>query len=128
MNSVLCTISKAVCLLTPPLALVYATAVLGVVMIGYRILMGDLRRAKWTFIALLLMGAFLSPVPNGRGGYTGGFYWLIAELTDGYGACTYIGQPPPLTREQEQEGRQIRGLTCGSRSGSGTGTGTGTGN
>jgi len=112
MTEVLCSMSRLVCLLTPPLALVYTVVVLGVVLIGYWVLMGDLRRAKWTFIALLLVGALLAPIPNRQGGQTGAFYPLILELTGGYGACTYIGPPPPVTQQQEREARPVKGLTC----------------
>jgi len=115
MNEVLCSISRLICYLTPPVFLVAAMAVLAVFLITYRILTGNIRRAKWTFVALLLMTGFLAPVPNGEGKETGAFYPLILQLTGGYGACVYIGPPPPPTQQQEREGRPIKGLTCGSR-------------
>lgn len=110
MNELLCTVARAVCLLTPTVAFVFAAVVLAVVLLGYRIVMGDLRRAKWSLIALLLLGGFLAPIPNGQGGYTAAFYPFVRSLTGGYGPCTFMGPPPPYTLRPDE--RPVRGLSC----------------
>ena len=113
MTEVLCAVTRMVCAFTPKVAFVLAAVVLAVVLLGYRVVMGDLRRAKWSLIALLLLAGFLAPIPNGRGGYTAAFYPLIRELTGGYGACTFRGPPPPYTLRPEE--KPVKGLSCGSR-------------
>lgn len=113
MNEVLCAVTRLICALTPPVGLVLALVVMAVVLLGYRILMGDLRRAKWTLAALLLLGGFLAPIPNGRGGYTAAFYPMVRALTGGYGGCTFRGPPPPYTPRPDEA--PVRGLACGGR-------------
>lgn len=111
MNEILCAVSRLVCTLTPPVVLVGALVLLGVVLLGYRVLMGDLRRAKWMLVSLILLAGLLAPVPNGQGGRTAAFYPIIRMLTGGYGACTFIGPPPRYTPSPNE--RPVRGLSCG---------------
>ena len=110
MNEVLCSVSRLVCALIPPVVLVGALVLLAVVLLGYRVVMGDLRRAKWSLVALLLLAGLLAPVPNGQGGKTAAFYPLIRMLTGGYGACTFIGPPPRYTPSPDE--RPVKGLSC----------------
>ncbi len=111
MNEVLCSVTRLVCALTPPVVLVGALVLLAVVLLGYRVVMGDLRRAKWSLAALILLAGLLAPVPNGQGGRTAAFYPLIRMLTGGYGACTFIGPPPPYRPSPEE--KPVKGLSCG---------------
>lgn len=113
MTEVLCAVSRIVCAFTPKPGFVLAAVVLAVVLLGYRVVMGDLRRAKWTLAALILLAGLLAPIPNGQGGYTAAFYPLIRQLTGGYGACTFRGPPPPYTPRPDE--RPVRGLSCGGR-------------
>ncbi|WP_236622552.1 hypothetical protein [Thermus tengchongensis] len=102
MNEVLCVVSRLVCALTPPVVLVGALVLLAVIFLGYRVVMGDLRRAKWSLAALLLLAGLLAPVPNGQGGRTAAFYPLIRMLTGGTGpapsSAPLPGTPLPPTR------------------------------
>lgn len=111
MNDVLCAVSRLVCALTPPPVLVGALVLLAVALLGYRVLMGDLRRAKWSLVALLLLAELLAPVPNGQGGRTAAFYPIVRMLTGGLRACVFLGPPPRYTPSPEE--RPVKGLTCG---------------
>lgn len=110
MNEVLCAMARAVCLLTPPVYFVLAAVALAVVLMGYRVMRGELHRVKWSLAALLLLAGFLAPIPNGQGGYTAAFYPFIRSLTGGYGPCTFRGPPPPYTPRPDE--RPVRGLSC----------------
>jgi hypothetical protein len=111
MTDLLCTLTRTVCALTPTVVLVGALVLLGVVLLGYRVIMGDLRRAKWSLVALLLLAGLLAPVPNRQGGKTAAFYPILRMLTGGYGACVFIGPPPPYRPRPEE--KPVKGLSCG---------------
>jgi hypothetical protein len=83
---------------------------LAVVLMGYRVIRGELHRVKWSIVALLLLAGFLAPIPNGQGGYTAAFYPFIRDLTGGYGPCTFRGPPPPYIPRPDE--RPVRGLSC----------------
>ena len=112
MNEVLCVVSRLVCALTPPVVLVGALVLLAVVLLGYRVVMGDLRRAKWSLAALLLLAGLLAPVPNGQGGRTAAFYPLIRMLTGGVRGL-HLHRPPspvhPFPRREAREGPLVWG-------------------
>ncbi|MDM7324925.1 MAG: hypothetical protein P3W93_008115 [Thermus sp.] len=113
MTEILCALNRIVCALTPKEGFVLAAVALAVVLLGYRVVMGDLRRAKWTLAALILLAGLLAPIPNGMGGKTAAFYPLIRQLTGGYGGCTFRGPPPPYTPKPDE--KPVKGLTCGGR-------------